>query len=105
VKKIKLLLCIVVCAAVSLFCPPKSEAGTYAGSKLPDKRAGAGGDSGSDSADPNQGRFSISPKYNCDPKMLIPGNPQIDPGFLIELPVEGKSAVKSTIKPVCTGGR
>ena len=27
----------------------------------------------------------ISPKYNCDPKMLIPGNPYIDPKFLLDL--------------------
>lgn len=26
----------------------------------------------------------ISPNYNCDPKMLIQGNPDIDPRFLVK---------------------
>jgi hypothetical protein len=28
-------------------------------------------------------KMFIIPKSNCDPKMLIPGNADIDPGFLI----------------------
>lgn len=28
--------------------------------------------------------FLVNPKYNCDPKMLIPGNAGIDPKFLVK---------------------
>lgn len=32
----------------------------------------------------NDEKMLINPKYNCDPKMIIPGNPDIDPNFLLK---------------------
>lgn len=32
----------------------------------------------------NDGKMVITPKYNCDPHMLIPGNPDIDPKFSLK---------------------
>jgi hypothetical protein len=29
-------------------------------------------------------RMFVYPKRNCDPKMLIPCNPNIDPGFILK---------------------
>jgi len=29
-------------------------------------------------------KFLIEPKYNCDPKMIIPGDPSIDPKFILD---------------------
>lgn len=31
----------------------------------------------------NDEKFLIYPKYNCDPKILIPGDPNIDPKFVL----------------------
>lgn len=28
-------------------------------------------------------KMLVSPKYNCDPGMLVPADPNIDPGFLL----------------------
>lgn len=37
----------------------------------------------------NDDGILVLPKYNCDPHMLIPGNPNIDPHFLVKLNVTG----------------
>ena len=37
----------------------------------------------------NDDGILVLPKYNCDPHMLIPGNPNIDPRFLVKLKPAG----------------
>lgn len=32
----------------------------------------------------NDSGIFVNPKYNCDPRMLLPGNPDIDPKFLVK---------------------
>jgi len=77
-KKIKILWSIILIITTSFICSPsKSIAESYYSENEPDNAAG--------SLKANDEGMLISPRYNCDPKMLIQGNPDIDPKFLLEL--------------------
>lgn len=75
-KKIKILWSVILIITLSFICSPsKSIAKSYDSANEPDKIA--------NSLNAKDGKMLVSPKYNCDPKMLIPGNPDIDLKFLI----------------------
>ncbi len=73
-KKIKFLLSvsiIITCIYLPSICIAKSSYGTYMFDKSSINKT-------------LDDKMHINPKYNCDPKMLIPANPDIDPKFLVK---------------------
>ena len=77
-KKIKVFWYVSLIIALGLICPPsKGNAEPYNGANESGNVAGSIKTDGK--------KMLISPKHNCDPKMLIPGNPDIDPKFLVKL--------------------
>lgn len=70
----KILASMALAASVFLICP-QPQATAISNHNLQKAAAPA-----SEVPDPTAG---MPEKYNCDPKMLISGNPDIDPGMLI----------------------